>query len=82
MSLGSPPAVRHINVKYLPFFHKEDLSLLPHSFAYLTLCLCRYRLMDIYFMLWVIIPSCMYSVTQIILALAVGTSLRSVAIVF
>lgn len=42
-------------VSYLELFCKGDLPLLPHSFIYSVTYLYQYRLVGIYFMIWVMI---------------------------
>lgn len=53
-------------IHYLVFFSNKELSFLPPPLIYLFIYLYNYRLMDIYFVLWVIIQSYHYFVGQII----------------
>lgn len=46
--------MRSIYINYLEFFGMGDLSLLPHLFIYSVIYLCQYRLMEIYFIFWVV----------------------------
>ena len=58
------------NIKYLEFFCMRDLSLISNLIIYSIIYLYQHGLTDIYFILWVIVPSYSIYFAQIVVALA------------